>query len=252
MTSEIIPRVRVETDGALATVTIGNGQRRNALTAAGWQDLAEGFDALAGVTGLAGVIVQGAGDTFCAGSDVTQWRGIPPEALEDSFARMETAFRAVEACPVPVIAQVAGYATGAGCLLALACDLRVIGESARIGMPIARLGIRPSPAFASRLVRLSGPAVATEMLFTGRLLDARRAVSVGLANLAVPDLELTAGTRALIDDIVRHPPAALCAAKQAVIAATAPLPEGKPDTAADYPSLQHGIARILHSGAQTG
>jgi enoyl-CoA hydratase/carnithine racemase len=243
-----VPVVRVEVEGALATVTVGTGERHNALTAAGWQELADRFGALAGEAGLAAVVVRGAGGTFCSGSDVTEWLGATPEALEDSFARMEAAFRAIEACPVPVVAQIAGYAAGAGCQLALACDLRVIGESARIGMPIARLGILPSPAFAGRLVRLSGPAVAAELLHTGRLLDARRAVAVGLANLAVPDPDLAAGTRELIADIVRHPPAALRAAKQAVTAATAALPDGKPSAAADYPSLQFGINGILRGG----
>lgn len=245
MTAETLHRVRVQLDGALATVTVGTGRRRNALGTPGWRDLADAFDALSREPGLAAVLVQGTGNTFCAGSDVTEWRGATPEAVEESFARMETAFRAIEACPVPVVAQIAGYAAGAGCQLALACDLRVIGTTGRIGMPIARLGIRASPAFAARLARLAGPAVAAELLYTGRLLNAEQAVATGLANLAVPSHELPARTHELLAEILRHPPSAVRAAKQALTAAGPTPPRNRLGPAVDYADLQRGITDLV-------
>lgn len=122
---------------------------------------------------------------------MTDWVDADSAYVEKSFARMEEAFSAIEDCPVPVVAEIRGVAAGAGCQLALACDLRLMADSARIGMPIARLGILASPAFAARMVALTGPSVARELLYTGRLVDARTAVELGLADHQVPEAQLT-------------------------------------------------------------
>src|SRR5262249_55688606 len=135
------------------------------------------------------------------------------------FAQMESTFRAIEESPVPFIAEVRGVAAGAGCQLALACDLRVIALSGWMGMPIARLGILPSAAVARRLVAAAGPAMARELLYPGRLLDGRAAVAAGLANSAAPDEELGPHTARLLADITRHGTVAIRAAKRAVTAA---------------------------------
>ncbi|MGH3380353.1 MAG: enoyl-CoA hydratase/isomerase family protein, partial [Actinoallomurus sp.] len=158
--------IQVEINGPVAAVVVGDGRRRNALNGAGWDLLARTMRDVAEPTAVRAVVLRGAGDTFCAGSDMTEWRDADIVAVERSFARMEAAFRAIEECPVPVVAEIRGAAAGAGCQLALACDLRVMARSARIGMPIARLGILPSPAFASRLAAVAGPAVARELLYT--------------------------------------------------------------------------------------
>lgn len=122
---------------------------------------------------------------------MTDWVDADSAYVEKSFAHMEEAFSAIEDCPVPVVAEIRGVAAGAGCQLALACDLRLMADSARIGMPIARLGILASPAFAARMVALTGPSVARELLYTGRLVDARTAVELGLADHQVPEAQLT-------------------------------------------------------------
>ena len=181
--------VRVRENGPVAELTVGDGTKRNALTSRAWDNLAQQVR-VCGEDGSAGVIViRGRGDTFCAGSDIGEWLDAEPEFVEESFARMETAFQAIEQCPVPVVAAIHGVAAGAGCQLALACDLRFMASSARIGMPIARLGILASPAFAARMTRSAGPVVAGELLYTGRLLDAADAVRTGLANRCFPDSE---------------------------------------------------------------
>jgi enoyl-CoA hydratase/carnithine racemase len=152
------------------------------LTSAGWRLLEQRVADVASLPSVRAVLVRGEGGTFCAGSDMTEWADAGPDAVEESFARMEAAFRAIEQCPVPVVAEVRGVAAGAGCQLALACDLRLMADSARIGMPIARLGILPSPAFAARLINLAGPSLARRLLYTGRLLDAPAAAAAGLAD----------------------------------------------------------------------
>ncbi|HEX6443981.1 MAG TPA: enoyl-CoA hydratase/isomerase family protein [Streptosporangiales bacterium] len=229
--------VAVEIEGPVAEVVVGTGRRRNAMTGAGWDRLAVVLRNVAASSAVRAVVVRGAGETFCAGSDMTEWQDADLAQVERSFARMEAAFRAIEECPVPVVAEIRGAAAGAGCELALACDLRVMARSARIGMPIARLGILPSPAFASRLAAVAGPAVARELLYTGRLLDAPAAVSAGLANHAVPDAELTVYVAGLVAEITDQPPAAVRAAKAAVTAGTwrpSRVPTGPAVSPADF------------------
>jgi enoyl-CoA hydratase/carnithine racemase len=226
MTTEVAPAtslVAVRLAGPVARITVGNGQRRNALTMAGWAELERLVDELGTRERVRAVLVSGHGDTFCAGSDISEWLDADAELVEESFARMEAAFRAIERCPVPVVAEIRGAAAGAGCQLALACDLRYLAESARIGMPIARLGILATPAFATRLTALAGPAVARELLYTGELLAGPEAQAAGLANHVVPDAELHDAVTAALDRICAQPASAVRAAKQAVAAALAPM-----------------------------
>ncbi|HEX3650359.1 MAG TPA: enoyl-CoA hydratase/isomerase family protein [Pseudonocardiaceae bacterium] len=238
MTTEAVPAaamVSVRLAGPVARITVGNGLRRNALTAAAWAELERLVDELGARERVRAIMVRGHGDTFCAGSDISEWLDADPDFVEESFARMEAAFRAIERCPVPVVAEIEGAAAGAGCQLALACDTRYMAESARIGMPIARLGILATPAFAARLTALAGPAVARALLYTGDLLNGRDAHAARLVNRAVPDGELHAEVEAVLDRICAQPPAAVRAAKQAVGAAYRPMREATEHN--DLPSV---------------
>ncbi|MDJ0491512.1 enoyl-CoA hydratase-related protein, partial [Rhodococcus qingshengii] len=109
------------------------------------------------------------------------------------------------------------------------------------------LGIRPSPAFAARLVRVVGPAVAAELHYTGRLLQGSDAVTTGLANRCVTDELLASNVRDLVEEIGRQPTSALRAAKEALIAATGPTPRHTLGPAVNLRDLQLGIAKILHT-----
>lgn len=225
------PLVEVRVDGPVAEVTIGSGAKRNALTGAGWTQIEDRIRELEDTDSVRAIVIRGRDGgrgggpvgTFCAGSDMTEWVDAGPDAVEDSFARMEAAFRAVEECPVPVVAEIHGVAAGAGCQLALACDLRFMADSARIGMPIARLGIMASPSFAARMVTLAGPSITRQLLYTGKLLDAPGAVAAGLADRHLPDSALTTFTERSLARIAEQPPAAIHAAKRAVSAALAPV-----------------------------
>lgn len=222
-TNRPAPSVTVRGSGPVRDVVIGSGTRRNALTGGDWQLLGDAVRSAGDDDSTRVVVVRGRGGTFCAGSDMTEWLDADTELVEDSFARMEAAFRAVERCPVPVVAEIRGVAAGAGCQLALACDLRLIADSARIGMPIARLGINASPSFAARMVALAGPATTRRMLYTGTLLDAPKAVSSGLADEQAPDAELADLTARTAARIAEQPTAAVRAAKRAVSAALSPV-----------------------------
>lgn len=210
-------------DAGIATVVVGNGRRRNALTRRGWTSLEQVVARLGADPGVRVIVVRGHGDTFCSGSDLTEWAGADHDLVEDSFDRMEAAFRAVERCQVPVVAVINGVAAGAGCQLALACDLRFMAETGRIGMPIARHGILTSPAFAARLAFLAGPAIARELLYTGQLLDGPAAAACGLVNRAVPQDLLDAQVAQIVTSISAQPGVAIRAAKQAVAASLPPI-----------------------------
>lgn len=240
---EELVRLRVEAN--VAVLTVGTGRQYNALRHAGWRLLEERVHEVASMPSVRAAVIRGEGDSFCAGSDISDWAQTTPEEVEETFALMEAAFLAVEQCPVPVVAEIRGVAAGAGCQLALACDLRLMADSARIGMPIARLGILPSPAFAARLVNLAGPAVARKLLYTGGLLGAPAAVAAGLADEHVPDAELAQRTRDLVAEITRHPTVAVRAAKRAVAAATAQPSQQSLGPAVSFADFRAAVAAFL-------
>ena len=243
--------ITIRRDGALATVHVGTGRRANALSTRDWQALAAVFDGLGRDTSLGAVVVTGRGtNTFSAGSDMREWLSADPAEIDGSFAAMESALSAVERLPVPVVAQVRGSAVGAGCQLACACDLRIVADDARLGMPIARWGILVPPAFAARIALLTGPATARDLLLTGRLVEGPEAVRLHLATASVPAEDLDTATADLVAAITAHPPAAIRAAKRAVDAVIAPtrdhlrgLPAGP---AADYDSMRRSLSSFLN------
>jgi enoyl-CoA hydratase/carnithine racemase len=165
---------------------------------------------------LRAVVIEGASGWFCAGSDIREWREATIEDVKLSFVRMEAACSAIEELPVPVIAKVRGPAAGAGCQLALACDMRLVSDNASIGMPIAALGILVSPSFANRLASRTGAAMARELLYTGRMVGGEEAVRLGLANACVGGEHLDGHVNDVVDSIVHASGPAIRAAKSAV------------------------------------
>lgn len=249
--------VGLQRDGAVATVRVGTGRRANALGTRDWEALGSLFRDLADDSSLSAVVLSGRGNSsFSAGSDMREWLSAEPAEIDASFAAMESALTAIEASPIPVVARIRGAATGAGCQLACACDLRIIASNAKIGMPVARWGILVPPPFAARVALLTGPGAARDLLMTGRLVDGQEAVRLGLAGTSVPEAELDSATSALIASITDHPPAAIRAAKQSIDTLLGPerdrlhrLPAGP---AADYDSLQRGLSTFLSKVTNAG
>ncbi len=156
------------------------------------------------------------GKNFCAGADVRELsRKNPEEAL--SFAWLgQGVFDMIEDLGKPVIAAIMGYALGGGCEMALACDIRIAGESARIGQPEIDLGIIPGFGGTQRLTRLVGIGKAKEMILTGRVLEAREAGAIGLLNQVVKDEEVMKTAEDLALVMVRKSPLILGIAKDAI------------------------------------
>jgi enoyl-CoA hydratase len=246
----IAPLVSLERNGVVARVIIGTGVRRNALSSGAWAGLARAMQRLAGEDTVRAVIVEGAGGWFSAGSDIREWVDATPEQIELSFTLMEAACSAIEDFPVPVIAKVRGAAAGAGCQLALACDLRVLSDTASIGMPIAVLGIRVSPIFANRLAVHGGGAVAGDLLYSGRMVGADEAVRLGLASETVPGDELDRRVEAVVDSILGASDASIRAAKHALglLATPARLTAraAAAGQAVDYEDFRRGVNAFVH------
>jgi enoyl-CoA hydratase len=212
--------VRVDrTEAGVVTITLDSPERRNALD----EELAAQFrDAVGGAAADPGarcVVVTGAGKAFCSGADLGEFRRQDLGGVlrrRESLGAYYRTFLDVRDLSVPTIAAVNGPAIGAGLNLALVCDLRIAAASARFGATFVRLGIHPGGGATYMLTRLLGPARAAEMLLTGELVDARRALEMGLANRLVEDAELASTAAGLAATIAANAPRAVRATKRAL------------------------------------
>lgn len=181
--------ILLDRDGGLATVTLFNPGKLNAIDAAMWLRLAVVFAELDADASLRAIVVRGEGSAFAAGGDLDEFRDARA-TVDKALAYHEavgTALTAVESCRHPTVAMILGACVGGGLEIACACDLRIAGESARLGAPINKLGFSMYPGELAGLLKLAGPAVAKEILLEGRLLTAREAYEKGLLTRVIPD-----------------------------------------------------------------
>lgn len=198
------PGVRLERDGPVATVTLCRPEVRNAQTPQTWEAL-RGFGRELPAD-IRVVVLRGEGPSFSSGLDlsavqsdgaIAQLAQLPVDEAAGRIAEFQQAFAWLRRPDLVTIAAVQGYALGAGLQLALACDMRVLTESAQLAMAEVTLGLVPDLGGTKRLVELVGYARAFEICVTGRRLDAAEASRIGLANLVVPAGELEAAVRDL-------------------------------------------------------
>ncbi|MCA8976748.1 MAG: enoyl-CoA hydratase/isomerase family protein [Planctomycetes bacterium] len=214
-------RILSERRGDAVLVTLNAPERRNAIDQEMVDALHRLLDELSAVDDIAALVVTGAGEkAFAAGADIAQLRD---RSSADALKAINSGiFNRIEEFPAPVIAAIRGYALGGGCELAIACDLRVIGESARLGQPEVKLGIMPAAGGTYRLPRLVGLGRARELIFTGRMIDADEALRIGLANMVVPDVEVVDRALALAAEIGKNGRLAVRAAKRSLNALSRP------------------------------
>jgi len=219
--------VLLELQGRVALVTINRPDKRNALDGATRVRLIEVFDELAANPEVRAVVLTGAGDkAFVAGADISEFEGRSPI---DQFRVMSgrTVFDAADRFPKPLIAALNGFTLGGGCELAMACDIRLAADTARLGQPEVNLGIIPGGGGTQRLPRLVGSGAAFKLLYTGDLIDAAEALRIGLVDEVVPAADLKARALALAQVIAQKSPVALQLIKEAVRASLrVPLDEG--------------------------
>lgn len=197
----------------IARLTLDRPEARNAIPAAGWDELAERIGEIERSDARL-LILSGEGGAFCAGADLADF----PAMREDEPARfrfreaMRQALDRLRDLPIPAIAWIDGDCYGAGVALAIACDLRVAGERARFAVPPARIGISYPQEDVHRLVELVGSAQAARLLFTAHSIDGAEAARIGLVELNAPE----DGLGSIVAAIVGNDRASLATLKRSI------------------------------------
>ena len=212
------PELLETIEDGIATLTFNRPERLNALSTPIMEGLLDGLPRLAGDPGVKVVVLTGAGRAFCAGGDVKSMaegsvQRSTAEATTRLRSRMEVS-RILHELPKPTIAMINGPAAGAGLALALACDLRIAGTSARLVTAFVRVGFSGDFGGSYFLTRLVGTAKARELYFTGRPVEAGEALSLGLVNRVIPDEELATVTMELARSLAQGPSIALSLMKR--------------------------------------
>jgi len=222
--------ISVEIDGGVAMVTLSRPPV-NAIDPVWLSRLEEILDVVEHAEKVRVLRIRSSQRAFCAGADLDFMRTRFANEKGRSeiiglTARMQAAYARLEAMDAVSIAQIDGPALGGGFELALACDLRVVADSATVGLPEARLGLIPAAGGTQRLTRIGGDALARRLILGAEVIDGTNAVALGLAHWLVPVGELDDYTRALAQRIAALPKAALAACKRAIATALDPARDG--------------------------
>ena len=206
--------ILLERDGQIATITVNRPKSLNALNS---QTLRELTVAVRECAESRAIILTGAGDkAFVAGADISEMAPMSPWTAREFSELGHVLTALLEDIPCAAIAAVNGYALGGGLELAVACDMIYASENARLGLPEVSLGVTPGFGGTQRLVRLVGKLHAKEMIFTGEMVDAKRALEIGLVNAVMPGEQLLAHCRAVAAKIATRGPLAVARAKRLV------------------------------------
>jgi len=198
----------VERGDGYAVVTL-NRPPANTISAQLMRELEAAVDELMRDDSVRAVVLTGAGDRiFCGGADLSGAFSGGPEELDAFIRRGQALLRRIERLPKPVIAAIQGHATGGGCEIAMACHLRIMKETARIGQTETNLGIIPGFGGTQRLPRLIGRTKALELLILGTLITGPEALALGLVNRLAKEGETVADARALAATIAKRAPIA--------------------------------------------
>ncbi len=163
------------------------------------------------------IVITGAGDrAFSAGADITMWKDVNPLRARELSRLGQRMCDEIEALEKPVIAAINGYALGGGLELAMACDLRIASEKARLGQTEINIGLIPGWGGTQRLPRFVGKGVAKEMIFTGKMIGAKDAEQLNLVNKVAPPDQLKSVVKELATEIMNKSPIALKLAKELI------------------------------------
>jgi enoyl-CoA hydratase/carnithine racemase len=204
-------------DGTTAVITLNRPERRNALSLGLMLELIKCLDEIGRNADIHAVILAAAGKVFCSGHDLSEMTGRSIAEYRRIFDVCSELMMKVHAVPQPVIAQVQGIATAAGCQLVAACDLAIAAEGASFATPGVKIGLFCTTPMVE-LTRAIGRKRALQMLLTGELVDARTAADWGLINQAVPAAELESATRKLAAKVAEASSLVVAIGKQAFYA----------------------------------
>jgi enoyl-CoA hydratase len=214
----------IEKHGAADWVTLNRPEQLNTLNPLLLRELNDYFASLERNYAVRVVVLRGAGRAFCAGLDMKASGGTPLDAGSDAMMRSQREFSGLvmrmRRCPQPVIGLLHGHAAGGGFSIALGCDVRIAAAGTRMNCAFIKIGLSGCEMGASyHLPRLVGSSVAAELLYTGRFIDAERALRVGLVSEVVPLEQLEAAGRALAEDMLATAPLGLRLTKECFWAA---------------------------------
>ena len=218
--------VTLERDGHVATLTLNDPDRRNVMTRDMGEMFTERVAALRDDRDVRAVIITGAGKAFAAGGDFSMLEKLAARGASGGEANrialemqnFYSLYLSVRNLEVPSIAAVNGAAIGAGLCFALGCDLRIVSSSARLSLNFASLGLHPGMGGTWTLPRLVGPAMAAELLYSGRVIDPEEAVRIGLMNRSVAPEDVLSNAQALAHQIAAAAPVAIRGTKRALAA----------------------------------
>jgi enoyl-CoA hydratase/carnithine racemase len=216
---EGLKAIRVERKGAVDWLTLNRPERLNTLTGTMVRELCEYFDGLRNDYSARIVVMRGAGRAFCAGLDIKEHNG--GDRVPEGAGRTKPGYhlfdivRLMRACPQPIVALVHGPACGGGFAMALAADIRIAGETARMNDAFVTLGRSGCELGLSYfLPRIVGLGIAAELMYTGAFIDAARAKAVGLVSAVAPDDAMEEAAAGYIDAMLRTAPLGLRVTKQ--------------------------------------
>ena len=203
-------------NSAVSTITLNRPEKHNALTPEMMLELIEALGRLAGENEVRAVIIRGAGNAFSAGFDISRIGSAPSHGGEVYANAIHRAMAAIEEFPCPVIAMIHGWAVGGGLELAVGCDLRIVADTARLGMTPTRLGVVYGVEPLRRFLDIIGAGYTKELFLIGGLIDAHRAWEIGLVHQVVPVEKLEEVTYQLAQEIAENAPLPLQGIKLAV------------------------------------
>lgn len=210
--------IELTNDGATTTITLNRPEKLNAFAGTMRDDLLAALRDADRDAACRVVIITGAGRGFCAGGDVEFMHDLQQRGDIETFSKLLRAGGAIVTqiveMPKPVIASIHGVAAGAGCNLALACDYRIASEQAKLGETFVRIGLHPDWGGTWLLPRIVGRSRALELMMTGRLVDAKEALAIGMIDRIVSDL--AAETQKLARAIADAPAGVIADIKRAL------------------------------------
>ena len=206
----------VDVKDKICTVKINNPEAMNALNSTVLSELDEAFTEIAANEDVSVVVITGEGRAFVAGADISQMSTMNATEGKAFGVQGSAVFRKIENLDKPVIAAINGFALGGGCELAMACDIRIASNKAKIGQPETGLGITPGFSGTQRLPRIVGPGKAKEIIYTAKPITADEAYRIGLVNSVVEPESLMDAAYAMAKQIAKNAPIALKYSKEAI------------------------------------
>lgn len=201
----------------IATITLNRPKSLNALNRTLLEELAQAVNQAESDAAVRVLIVTGGGErAFASGADIPEFKGMDPVQALQYAEKVQTVMNRIENFRKPVLAAVNGYALGAGCELAMACDIIYAADSAKFGQPEVNLGMIPGAGGTQRLVRLVGIQRAKELIYTAEIIDAQEAHRIGLVTRVFPAAELMPATRRVAEAIISKGAVAIELVKRAI------------------------------------